>query len=310
MGNIILRKSIKYSSEIVLTFLVVTFLSFMLIHLSPVDPATAYAKRSTINPTMESIETIRVQLGLDKPFMSQYGLWLKNAFRMDFGKSLVDGKPVIEALRFAIPITFNVVILSSLIQVVAIILLGCLVYFHQNKKFGFVLRFMMIAGISVPGFYIASVYLDIFAVKYNLMSIAGNQGIMKFLHPAICLAIPSIMFYARLLVTYINKEMDEDYVFYARARGLSESRILLNHSLPHSIMALIPSFMQSIGLTMAGAAIIERIFSLPGIGYLIIDSVINRDSPMIHVTILYLAFVLVMTNILSDICQGLLLNNG
>lgn len=309
MKNLNFKKCVQYSSEILVTFLVVTLLSFLLMRLSPVDPATAYAKRSTVNPTVEQIETIRTQMGLDKPLLNQYGLWLKNAMKLDFGKSLVSGKPVIEEIMLSIPITFNVVIISALIQILMIIVLGCLVYFLKDKKMGFVLRFMMIAGLSIPGFYIASVYLDIFAVKYNLISVAGNQGIMKYVHPAICLAIPSIMFYSRLLAIYISKEMDEEYVFYARYRGLSETRILVSHSLPHSIIALVPSFMQNIGLTIAGGAIIERVFSLPGIGYLIIDSVVNRDSPMIHLTILYLAFVLVITNILSDICQRLLLTN-
>lgn len=306
MKKVVSKRIMKYAVEMLLTLLLVTILSFLLMRLSPVDPATAYAKRNTVNPTQEQIQTIRIEMRLDKPLLIQYGLWLKNAVQLDFGKSLVNGGQALDEIKQAVPITFNVVMISAVIQIIVTIILGYLIYLFKDRKFRFILGFITIAGISIPGFYIASVYLNIFAVKYNVISVSANTGFMRYLHPAICLAIPCIMFYARLLAVYIEKEMNEDYVFYARCRGLTERRILFYHSIPRSIIVLIPSFMQNIGLTMAGAAIIERVFSLPGIGYLIIDSVLNRDSPMIHLAVLYLSFVLVITNILSDILQSFL----
>lgn len=306
MKKKVFKEMMKYSGEMLLTILLVTILSFLLMRLSPVDPATAYAKRSTVNPTQEQIEDIRIEMKLDKPLLTQYGLWLKDAVKLEFGKSLVNGRPALGEIKQAVPITFNVVMISAIIQVIGTIIIGYLIYLLKDSRGSVILGFITVAGISIPGFYIASVYLDIFAVKYNLISISGNTGFMRYVHPAICLAIPCIMFYARLLANYIEKEMNEDYVFYARCRGLTEKRILLYHSIPHSIIVFVPSFMQNIGLTMAGAAIIERVFSLPGIGYLIIDSVLNRDAPMIHLTVLYLSFVLVMANILSDLIRNIL----
>ena len=109
-----------------------------------------------------------------------------------------------------------------------------------------------------------------------------------------------------MLANNIQKEMEQDSAFYARCRGLSEGKILLRYALPSAVVTLLPSFCQMLGLCMAGSAIVERVFSLPGLGYLIIDSVLYRDSPVIHATILFLAFSLVMFNILSDVLRRIL----
>ena len=112
--------------------------------------------------------------------------------------------------------------------------------------------------------------------------------------------------FSPMLANNIQKEMEQDSAFYARCRGLSEGKILLRYALPSAVVTLLPSFCQMLGLCMAGSAIVERVFSLPGLGYLIIDSVLYRDSPVIHATILFLAFSLVMFNILSDILRRIL----
>lgn len=292
--------------EITLTFFIVTLLSFLLMRLSPIDPATAYVKRNTPFPTQEHIDAVRIQMGLDKPLLVQYGGWLRDALRLDFGVSLVTGRSVAAEVAHVIPTTLKVVGLAALIQALGALLWGSLAYLLKKKLPGYFLNFLSIACISIPVFFTASVYLDIFAVKYGVISVAGNTGLMKYFHPAICLAIPGMAFYARLLAGCLDREMEEDYAFYARCRGLSESRIMLGHAMPHAIISLIPSFLQMIGLSMAGAAIVERVFSLPGIGYLIIESVLNRDSPMLHLSILFLAFVLVFFNIMADVFQALL----
>ena len=119
----------------------------------------------------------------------------------------------------------------------------------------------------------------------------------------ICLAVGGIALYSQLLSKNIEREMNEDYAVYARCRGLSDMRILWTHALPHALAGLAPSFLQMVGISLAGSAIVEKIFSLPGLGYSIVDSVLYRDTPMIHATILFLAFFLVICNAVSDILQ-------
>ncbi|MCT4563648.1 MAG: ABC transporter permease [Maledivibacter sp.] len=303
------KPTFKRILEVILTFLIVSLLSFGLMRMSPVDPATAYARRAMMNPSAEQIAQIRSDMGLNKAFIVQYGNWMKNALKLDFGKSLVDGKPVWDQLLNAVPVTIKVVFIAMILEIIGIILFGPLLYLLREKKVGMFFSLLTLSAISIPGFYIASVYLDIFAVKWGAISVAGNVGFMKYFHPAICLSIAPMAFYARLLFRNLERESDSDYVFYARCRGLSEIRILFNHTIAHGIIALVPSFLQSIGLTLAGAAMIERVFSLPGLGYLIIDSVLNRDSPMIHLSVLFLAVMLVIFNVLSDYVQELLQKN-
>jgi ABC-type dipeptide/oligopeptide/nickel transport system permease component len=277
--------------------------------LSPIDPATAYAKRNTPNPTQEQIAALRVQMGLDKPLPIQYGMWLEDALRLDFGKSLLNGKDALQETAQVLPVTLGVVLLSSLLQIVGAVFLGGLLYLLKGRISGWVLKLIALCFVSIPAFYIANVYLNFFAVQTGIISVTENTGFFRYFHPALCLSIPYIAFYGRLLYTALCKEMGEDYAFYARCRGLSEARILVRHAVPHAFIALLPNFMQSIGLTMAGAAFVERIFSLPGLGYLVIDSVMHRDSPVVHLCVLVLALALVFFNVVSDLLR-LLLEKG
>lgn len=296
----------KRFAEVALTILFVTFLSFLLMRLSPIDPATAYAKRNTPNPTQEQIAALRVQMGLDKPLALQYGMWLQDALQMDFGKSLLNGEDALHEIMQVLPVTLGVVLLSSLLQIAGAVFLGCLLYLLKNRISGSFFKLLSLCFVSIPAFYIANLYLNFFAVQTGVISVTGNTGFSRYFHPALCLSIPYIAFYGRLLYTALCREMDEDYAFYARCRGLSESRILLRHAAPHTFIALLPNFMQSIGLTMAGAAFVERIFSLPGLGYLVIDSVMYRDSPVVHLCVLVLALALVFWGVISDILRWLL----
>lgn len=292
--------------EVALTIFFVTFLSFLLMRLSPIDPATAYAKRNTPNPTQAQIAALRVQMGLDKPLPIQYGMWLRDAARLDFGKSLVGGRDALMQTMQVLPVTVKVVLLSSLIQIIGAVVLASFLYLLQNRLSGRLLKLVCLCLVSIPAFYIANVYLDVFAVKTGLISVTQNKGFSRYFHPALCLSVPYIAFYGRLLYTALSKQMNEDYAFYARCRGLGESRILLRHAAPHAFMALLPNFMQSIGLTMAGAAFVERIFSLPGLGYLVIDSVLFRDAPVVHLCVLVLALALVFCGVASDALRWVL----
>lgn len=292
--------------EVTLTIVFVTFLSFLLMRLSPIDPATAYAKRNTPNPTQEQIAALRVQMGLDEPLFVQYGTWLDNAFHLEFGTSLLNGKDALHEAMQVIPVTVKIVLLSSMLQIAGAILLGSLLYLLRGRLGGWLLHLFCLCFVSIPAFYIANTYLDFFAVQTGMIAVTGNMGFARYFHPALCLSVPYLAFYGRLLYTALEKEMNEDYVFYARCRGLTEQRILLRQAAPHASIALLPNFMQSVGLTMAGAAFVERIFSLPGLGYLVIDSVMHRDAPVVHLCVLFLALALVFFNVLSDLLRWVL----
>ena len=294
--------------EMLLTLLVVTVLSFLLVRLSPVDPAEAYARRSFAAFSYDEADmaVLRARMGLDQPLIIQYVTWVMDALHLDFGESFVSGQPVFEKVTTAIGITVRIVLLSGVLQAVGILALEPLLYVARGRFSGRLLHFLCIAGVSIPSFFFASSYLDLFAVKFGFTSVAGSTGLVRYLPPAICIAIGCIALFSPMLAGRLRQEMAQDAAFYARARGLSERIILFRYALPDAVAAILPSFCQMLGLCMAGSAIVERVFSLPGLGYLIIDSVLYRDSPVIHATILFLAFSLVIFDILSDLLQRLL----
>ena len=262
--------------QLFLTLFLVTAITFILMKLSPIDAAEAYARR-VFTVDNSRIELIREEMGLNRPLVVQYLDWLGDLLHLDLGTSLVDNKDVF------------------------------LIVGTARKNFvGKVLGFISIAAISIPAFYLATSFIDVVAVRWNLMSVAGNTGLMRYLPAALCLAVSGIAFFGQMLSKTIQRAMNEDSVLYARCRGLSDRYIVVRYALPQAILSTVPTFMQMMGMCMAGSAIVENIFSLPGLGYRIVDSLTNRDLPVIYATVLFLAFALVIFNILADIIQRLL----
>lgn len=293
-------------SVMIFSLLFVTLLSFILMRLSPIDPAAAYVMRNSAIVTEEQIAEARIELGLDKPFMIQYFTWVKNGLCGEFGISLASGKPVLTELSKSIPITLCVVAISAVLMIIGVLLFGSLQYLVRESLVGKFLTVLSIIGISIPAFYFAILFINYFAFKFSFISVTGNMGLMKYLPAALCLSVCGVAFYSQMLAGSLEREMDDDYAFFARCRGLKEGRILFFHALPHAVTDLVPSFAQMIGLCLAGAAIVERVFSLTGLGYLMIDSVVKRDAPVIHASVLFLAIMLALLDFIARILQWFL----
>lgn len=297
---------LKKAAIVFLTLLLVTLLSFLLMRLSPVDPATAYVTRNSAIVTQQQIEEAKVMLGLNRPLAVQYGEWIGRALHGDFGISLGSGRPVADELGKTVPVTMTVVLYAGILMAIGVLAIGALGYLWRGKARGKLLLAFTMVGISVPGFYLGTAFLDVFAVKLGWISVSGNSGLAKYLPVALCLSVLGSCFYGQMLTASLEREMGEDYALYARCRGLSEGRILLKHALPHALVDLLPSFAQMIGLCLANAAIVERVFSLSGLGYLIIDSVVKRDSPVIHGAVLVLALTLILLDTAAELLQYVL----
>lgn len=292
--------------ELAITILIVSFLSFILMRLSPVDPATAYAKRSIGSPTAEQIESIRIRLGFDKPLYEQYFLWLKNLMHFDLGMSLSNGKPVWDTIVLALPKTLIIVFQSAVMQILTISFIGCLAFMTNRKFVKYGIHFICLIGISTPIFYTAILLLDLFAMKWNIVSVAGNTTFVSYLLPAVSMCFFGSSFYIPLFIERLHKESNEDYISFLRGNGVDERRLFFKHIFPNTAIRLVPSFFQSIGLMIANATIVEIIFSIPGFGYLIVNAVLNRDAPMIHAIVFFLALFIAIANILADIVHAVL----
>lgn len=199
-------------------------------------------------------------------------------------------------------VTLSIVLIAAVIEAVGILLVGSLCYWCR-RKWAHLLWFCVHRGRIHPAILpcqflsrcVCSPFrMDLRGLQYGADAVSARSH------------LPGRGRDCPLLSTSlqnIEREMNEDYAVYARCRGLSDMRILWTHALPHALAGLAPSFLQMVGISLAGSAIVEKIFSLPGLGYSIVDSVLYRDTPMIHATILFLAFFLVICNAVSDILQ-------
>lgn len=293
--------------QLILTLLFVTAITFILMRFSPIDAAEAYARRS-FRVSYDEIELLREQMGLNKPLLVQYADWLGNAVRLDFGKSLVNNRDVFTDIMSAGKVTAMIVSISAVLQAVGALIFGGISYLTRRNLMGKILRVVAIAAISIPAFYLATTFIDVLAVKWRLIGVAGNTGFMRYFPAALCLAVGGIAFFGQMIEKAITRAMNDDSILYARCRGLSDRYLVARYAAPQAVISVVPTFMQMMGMCMAGSAIVEHIFSLPGFGYLIIESLINRDLPVIFATVLFLAFALALFNILADIVQRILQN--
>ncbi len=291
--------------QLFLTLFFVTAITFLLMRFSPIDAAEAYARRS-FRVSYDEIELIREQMGLNKPLVVQYADWLGNAVRLDFGKSLVNNRDVFTDIMNAGKVTARIVFLSAAVQAVGALIFGGISYLARRNFMGKILRLIAIAAISIPSFYLATTFIDVLAVKWRLIGVAGNIGFLRYFPAALCLAVGGIAFFGQMIEKAITRAMNDDSILYARCRGLSDRYLVARYAAGQAVVSVVPTFMQMMGMCMAGSAIVENIFSLPGLGYLIIESLINRDLPVIFATVLFLAFALALFNILADIVRRIL----
>ena len=229
MKRLIHSFTVRKVMELLLTLLIVTFLSFLLVKLSPVDAAEAYARRTFMLYTPEQLDALREKMGLNQPLLVQYGTWIRNALHLDFGTSLVNGRSVFGEVSRAMGVTLSIVLIAAAIEVVGILLVGSLCYWCRRKWIHLLLVFVCIVGVSIPPFFLASSFLDVFAVRFGWISVASSTGLMRYLPAAICLALGGIALYSQLLSQNIEREMNEDYAMYARCRRISYIRNLWTH---------------------------------------------------------------------------------
>lgn len=306
MSRGMLRFILKKIVELVFTVLLVTLLSFALMQLSPIDAAQAYIQRHQTVVTDEVVEQVREEMGLNDPLFVQYGRWLKGALRLDFGTSYSNRKDVLTQTVTAFTFTSRVILLTGAMVLIFMTLIGSLCYACRNRISGFMLSALCFAGISIPPFFLASSFIDIFAMKLGWITVVGNTGIMRYLPAALCLTVGTSAFFAPMLATNMEKEMKLDSAEYARCRGLSERRILFRYAMPSAFASLLPTFFQMMALSLVNAVIVELVFSLPGLGHLIMHGVTDRDPPIVHATILFLALALSICNMIADILRHVL----
>lgn len=292
---------IKRIVLLILVLLAITMLCFTLLNLSPIDATDAYIHKHMMPPTEETVQKIQMKLGLDKSLGVRYLLWLKNALTLNFGESFVSGKPVIVEITICCPRTFKLVLGAVLIMLFLSVLLGILSALKKDKIVDQVVRVITLMGMSIPSYWIGFMLIYLFSIKLEILPFIFNDSFSSYILPSFTLAIPFIATYTRMVRTNILERVEEDFVVYARARGISTSKIMLKHILKSSSVSLISLLGQNIGNILAGTAVIETVFSIKGLGRYGIDAIFTRDNPAINAYVVIIAFCFVFVNLISDV---------
>lgn len=288
-------------SKVIITLLGITFLTFSLTYLAPGDPAMMILEASDTLVSAELVEQTRHELGLDKPFLVQYGHWLWQAFQGDLGISYSARIPVVDKMLSLVPGTLLLAVVAIVMMLLLAIPLGCLAAVYHNKWPDYMLRGISFFGISMPTFWLGLLLLYVFGYKLGWLPIAtATVSLKNVLLPAFTLAFTMMSKYMRQVRLAILEEMHKDYVVGARARGFSESYILFRQILPNAFLPLLTILGMSMGWLLGGVAIIEIVFSWPGLGNMAIRAIEMRDYPLIEGFVLWAAVAYMILNGLVD----------
>lgn len=280
--------------------LAVSFLTFVLVNLGGSDPAEVALRVNEITPTEEAVESMRVQLGLDKPFLERYVTWVGDCLHGDFGKSYVDNKPVAESVARALPNTLKLSAASLFLILVFSMMTGVLCARYEGSIGDNITRAIIFLGTAMPSFWVGLLLIWGFSVKLDLFPTSGMYEWKSIVLPAITLSLAYISTYTRLIRNNMCQNKRENYVMYLRVRGMKE-RTITRHIFKNSLQTSLTALGMSIPKLIAGTVVVENIFAWPGIGRLCVTAIFNRDYPVIQAYVLLMAVLFVVCNMLVDI---------
>jgi peptide/nickel transport system permease protein len=295
----------------VLTLFCVSALAFFATALAPGNPAAVLLGNMA---TPERIEAVTRQMGLDQPLPVRYGIWLRETLSGNLGTSNLSFKPVNELLAAAIPATLELAILSLLLAVAVAIPLGLILAQNRNSWWSRPFSALVTLGISVPGFWVGLLLIVVFSLTLKLLPSGGFVPMTKSLEgnlramvlPVLTLAIylvPSLVRFVRVTAISVLRE---DYIDTARAKGLNPIAILIRHVAPNTLITTITYIGLQLGVLISGAIVVEIVFSIPGLGRLGMNAVLNRDYPVIQGVVLLAATGYVLVNLLIDMTYALI----
>jgi peptide/nickel transport system permease protein len=290
--------------RLVLTLVVllgVATLVFSLIHLVPGDPAQAMLGEGA---APEDIAQLRARLGLDRPLIEQYAAYMRGLARGDLGVSLRTQQPVTEQIAERVPATAELAGAAMLVAVALALPLGVIAAVWRGTWVDQSAMALALAGISVPGFWLGPLLALVFAVELGWLPVSGRGTAAHLVLPAVTLGAALAAILARMTRASVLEELREQYVVAARARGASRARAVLVHALRNSLIPVVTILGLQLGAVLTGSIITETIFSWPGVGRLLIQSINFRDYPMVQGCILLIAVTYVAMNLLTDVVYG------
>ncbi|MDI3091866.1 MULTISPECIES: ABC transporter permease [Priestia] len=297
---------LKRLASLPIILLGVSLLTFFLMRIVPIEPAEVILRLSGVTPTTESIRSLEKEMGLNLPLFEQYWLWLKDVLSLQFGTSFVSKLPVAEELLNKFPATALLAISSFFLALTISVPSGIISALYPYSFINKFVQMLSIISVSLPTFWLGFMLIYIFSVQLNLLPTNGTGSLIHLILPTCTLAIPIIGLFTQTIQTSMTRELVKPYIDYAYQRGISKKVIIFKHVLKHTLTPLLSLFGLTLGNLMAGAIVVEQVFSWPGVGRYLIESIINRDYPVIQSYVLIVAVLYVCINLCTDIIQRLL----
>jgi peptide/nickel transport system permease protein len=307
MGGILVRRLLGA----VPILLIVSLITFAMIHLIPGDPAAAIAGMSA---TPEQIANIRRDLGLDQPLLAQLGDWYFNLLHGDLGRSLLLGQPVVQATMLRPPVTLALSAYALVLTLLIGLVSGILAALRQNTWVDQAAMVFAMLGISLPSFYLGLLMIIVLGVDLRWLPTGGYIAftddplgwLATSTMPAISLALLLAGLLARITRSTMLEVLRQDFIRTARAKGLPNRTVVMKHALANALIPITTVLGIIVSLLISGSVVVESLFSIPGIGQLLTQAVLNRDYPMVQGGLLITTALLVLINIGVDVCYALL----
>ncbi len=283
----------------------ISVVSFTLSALSPSDPAEVALRVNDITPTTEAIEQMREELGLNAPLHIRYLSWALGALKGDFGVSYITKTPVLHEIANALPTTLLLAGITLGLVLVWGAFLGVVCALYRNRFLDRAIRSVIFFTGAIPSFWLALLFIAFFSLTLDLFPTAGLEERSGIILPSLTLFLSYVATYMRLMRNSMLQNEHAPYIFYARARGLSEMSIL-KHRIINALHPFVIALGMSIPKLIAGTVVIETIFALPGVGWLCVSAIFSRDYPMIQGYVFLMALLFLLFNLLADVSIKLL----
>ena len=289
----------------VLTLFIVTCLTFLLMNAIPGNPWL-----SEKTPPQATIDALNEKYGLDQPVIVQLGKYLANIVHGDFGNSIKMQKdrPVLEIITTMFPVSATIGIIAILWAILVGVPLGCLAAYKRGTWVDSLLRVICTIGISMPGFVVATMLLYVFAGGIEGMKFFPtifDGSVRSYVLPCLALGFYPMCYLSRQTRTAMLDSINQEYIKTARAKGLKNKKIIFKHALRNALIPVITYLGPQIAFTLCGGFVVETVFSIPGLGRYFVSSIQNRDYPIIMGTTIFLAFLIIMMNMVVDIVYKL-----
>ena len=290
---------------------VVALFVFLLLRLSPGDPAAVIAGDYA---TAEDVQKIREKLGLSEPIFVQFVTWLGSLIQGDLGTSIFSNKPVTELIAQRLEPTLMLALTTIIFSILVAVPLGTIAAFRAGSWIDRLVMLFSVGGFSVPVFVLGYILIYFFSISWRILPVQGyrspfEDGLLPFMQhiilPTLTLSVIYIALLARMTRASVMEVLEEDYIRTARAKGLSEVKILMQHALRNAAVPIVTVIGIGIALLIGGVVVTESVYNIPGLGRLVLDAVLARDYPIIQGLILFFSLIYVLLNLIIDLTYTL-----